>query len=114
LFRSGDGLRRIDGHHHGSPFVAFVHDHAAGKQDAHLQVRLQRLVGERRIAGTEDLVTPELDAELLRKRLAKVYLPVRMPNPSAFNASGTLLNASSYEQRRAFRIASELMILLPS
>jgi hypothetical protein len=63
----GDALRVDEGHGH-APRRFFTHDHVARQQQADVGFGLHGLVGQRRVAGTEDAVGRHLHAELLFHR----------------------------------------------
>jgi Sulfite exporter TauE/SafE len=87
----------------GDPGLAapLVDDHVAGQQHAELGFGLQRLVGERRVAGTEDQVRLSLDAELLPHRRVHVDL-AQHPEPLRLQLGSHALDSlDKREGRRA-------------
>jgi hypothetical protein len=72
--RPGDGGGGVDGDDHRLAVVPLVDHHVAGQHHAHLQLRGERPEGELGVAGAQDAVAPEVDADLLLQRVLHVDL----------------------------------------
>ncbi len=62
-----------DGHDNGM-VILLENDHVAGQQETYAQLSAQGLMGERRIAGSENAIISKIDIQLLFQGRLNVYL----------------------------------------
>jgi hypothetical protein len=91
-----DRRHRSHGVHRGHLDCAvgvLLHDHVAGQHGPDLVFRLQRAVGEGRIAGAENQIRVEVHVDFAFS-VWRTSIWVRMPKPRAFNSAVILSTAA--------------------